>query len=52
MCGSLEPVELSARQFMATCGHKAKDITPSIAWRRKEALDDLPWKDKRGPKPF
>ena len=34
-----------------TCGHKAKDITPSIAWRRKarkeEALDDAPWKDER-----
>ena len=29
-----------------TCGLKAKDITPSIAWRREawkeEALDDLP----------
>ena len=36
-----------------TCGHKAKDITRSIAWRREalkeEALDDLPWKDERGP---
>ena len=36
-----------------TCGHKAKDITPSIAWRREalkeEALDDRPWKDERGP---
>ena len=36
----------------ATCGHKAKDITPSIAWSRKawkeEALDDLTWKDERG----
>ena len=36
-----------------TCGHKAKDITPLIAWRREalkeEALDDLPWKDERGP---
>ena len=35
------------------CGHKAKDITPSIAWRREawkeEALDDLPWQDERGP---
>ena len=35
-----------------TCGHKAKDTT-SIAWRREawkeEALDDLPWKDERGP---
>ena len=35
-----------------TCGHKAKDTTPSIAWRREawkeEALDDLPWKDERG----
>ena len=32
-----------------TCRHKAKDITPSIAWRREvwkeEALDNLPWKD-------
>ena len=30
-----------------TCGHKAKDITPSIAWRREackeEALDDWRW---------
>ena len=29
-----------------SCGHKAKDITPSITWRREawkeEALDDLP----------
>ena len=36
-----------------TCRYKAKDITPSIAWRREawkeEALDDLPWKDERGP---
>ena len=36
-----------------TCGHKAKNITPSIAWRREvlkeEALDDLPWKDERRP---
>ena len=36
-----------------TCGRKAKDITPSIAWRREalkeEALDDLPWQDERGP---
>ena len=36
-----------------TCGHKAKDTTPSIAWRREackeETLDDLPWKDERGP---
>ena len=35
-----------------TCGHKAKDITPSIAWRRKawkeEALDDLPWRTREG----
>ena len=33
--------------------HKAKDITPSIAWRREtwkeEALDDLSRKDERGP---
>ena len=37
----------------ATCRLKAEDITPSIAWRREawkeEALDDLPWKDGRGP---
>ena len=37
----------------STCGHKAKDITPSVSWRREtlkeEALDDLPWKDERGP---
>ena len=36
-----------------TCGHKAKDIIPSIAWKREawkeEALDNLPWKDERGP---
>ena len=36
-----------------TCGHKARRITPSIAWRREawkeEALDDLPWQDERGP---
>ena len=36
-----------------TCGHKAKNITPSVAWRREvwteEALDDLPWKDERRP---
>ena len=36
-----------------TCEHKAKGITPSIAWRREawkeEALDYLPWKDERGP---
>ena len=35
------------------CGHKAKDITISIAWRREawteEVLDDLPTKDERGP---
>ena len=36
----------------STCGYKAKDITPSIAWRREawkeEALDELPWKNQRG----
>ena len=36
-----------------TCGHKVRDITPSIAWRREawdvEALDDLYRKDERGP---
>ena len=36
-----------------TYGHKAKDITPSTAWKREELkeeeLDDLPWKDERGP---
>ena len=34
----------------AACGHKAKDITSSIAWRREawkeEALDDLPLKGR------
>ena len=34
------------------CEHKAKDITPLIAWRREvlkeEALGNLPWKDERG----
>ena len=34
-------------------GHKDNCITPSIAWRREawkeEVLDDLPWKDERGP---
>ena len=33
--------------------HKAKDITPSTAWRREawkeEALYSVPWKDERGP---
>ena len=37
----------------STCCHKAKDITPSIAWRSEawemEALDDLPSKDDSGP---
>ena len=36
-----------------TCGHKAKDTTPSIAWRKEaweeEVLDDLPWNDDREP---
>ena len=36
-----------------TCGHRAKDITSSIAWRREvwkeEARDDLRWQDERGP---
>ena len=36
-----------------TCGYKAKDLTPSITWRREawkeEVLDDLPWKNERGP---
>ena len=36
-----------------TSGHKAKDITLSIAWRREawkeKALDDLPWKAESGP---
>ena len=35
-----------------TCGHKAKDIRSSIAWRKEawkeESLDSLPWKDARG----
>ena len=41
------------RNLRHTCGHTAKDSTPSIARRREawkeEALDDLPWKDERGP---
>ena len=36
------------RAWDTTCGHKAKDITPSIAWRREGALDDLLSKDERG----
>ena len=36
-----------------TCGYKAKDTTPLIGWRREawkeETLDNLPWKDERGP---
>ena len=36
-----------------TCGHKAKDITPLVAWRRealkKEAIGDLPRKDESRP---
>ena len=36
-----------------TCGPKANDITPSTGWRREagkeEVLNDLPWKDERGP---
>ena len=36
-----------------TCGHKARDIKPLIARRREawkeEALDNLAWKDERGP---
>ena len=35
-----------------TSRHKAKDITPSITWRREawkeETLNNLPWKDERG----
>ena len=38
------------RAWDTTTGHKAKGITPSIAWRREawkeEALDDLPWKGR------
>ena len=34
-------------------GNNAQYITPPIAWmrgeRKEEALDDLPWKDERGP---
>ena len=33
-------------ETLTTCGYKAKDITPLIAWRREawkeEALDDRP----------
>ena len=36
-----------------TCGHRTKDITPSVSWRREElkeeAQDNLPWKEERGP---
>ena len=43
----------SVVKLETTRGYKAKDITPSITWRREawkeEALDDLPWKNKRGP---
>ena len=35
-----------------TCRHIAKDITPSIAWRREvckeEVLDNLPWRMSKG----
>lgn len=35
------------------CRHNAKNITPLFAWRmeawEEEALDDLPWKDEKGP---
>ena len=38
----------------STCGHKAKDITPLIAWRRKawkvETFYNFPSKDQKGPK--
>ena len=41
------------RNLRHSCRHKAKDITLLIAWRREawkeEALDNLPWKDERGP---
>ena len=37
----------------STCGHKAKDITQSIAWRREawteEALVNLPWMGESEP---
>ena len=40
-----------SRQELETCGYKAKDITPSIAWGREawkeEAPDDLTRKDER-----
>ena len=36
-----------------TRGHKSKEITPSITWRREaqkeEAIIDLPWEDEKGP---
>ena len=36
-----------------TCGHKAKDSTPSITWKREasleEALGDLPFEDEKVP---
>ena len=40
-------------ETLPSYGHKAKDITPSIAWRREawkeEAFDKVPWQDERGP---
>ena len=37
----------------STYRHKAKDITPLVAWRREalkeEAPDDIPWKEERAP---
>ena len=36
-----------------TYGHKTNNTTPLIAWRtealKEKALDDLPWKDEKGP---
>ena len=44
---------LGRSEVLRSCGHKAKDIKLSIAWRRgalkEEALDYLPLKDERGP---
>ena len=39
-------IEIVGGEFETACRHKAKDITPSITWRREawkeDVLDDLP----------
>ena len=40
------------QELETTWGHKSKAVTTSITWKRvlkEEVLDDLPWKDERGP---